>query len=654
MEATQRHHILLVDDDISTIQVLWCLLSDEAQIRFAKTAEQALGLALELPPDLLLLDQMLPDASGLDVVRAFQREPTLARVPVMLITGHDAEGLESRALELGAVDFLHKPIVGEQLLARVRAQLRRLDRAPRERLPAGNASPGRPARVLIVDDDVVSIKMLRNLLEAEGAAVQFHFATRGDEALHLAESVQPELVLLDAGLPGLDGLEVCHRLRLNARLRDVPVVFVTRRDDARTEAAAFEAGASDYILKSVAPAVLRARIRAHLPRPGPGRESAPLGAAPSGPSLQEQLQALAGPHGCALMLLDAGWRVLFCSQAAADLLGLPVADACGRRLRELWWSARARDSDLPAPTDADATAELEALLRHGRESLELEVVRCDGQPLRTRLEVSGAQGPAGRPLLLRWVPIEPPTAAPQALEDLLPSRAATIAGLAGRLRAEAQQLAAELASLGPAAAPALQRLAAGEVLLADLGLLIEDDPAWPVLALSAVDAAGVMQAAIEAARLSPAAQEVLRGALAEALASLRAVDAAPGPPVAAEPQRLVHGLARALEVCCEPASGAVPLRLLRGEQGLRLQLLPAAAQFPSVQALREACWPLGRPEPGQRSPLRALRLAVVRHLLAVVGVSMSVQEQPPGSVCIELLLPWWDPAAAGAPLLLPA
>jgi hypothetical protein len=73
-----------------------------------------------------------------------------------------------------------------------------------------------------------------------------------------------------------------------------------------------------------------------------------------------------------------------------------------------------------------------------------------------------------------------------------------------------------------------------------------------------------------------------------------------------------------------------------------------------VQALREACWPLGRPEPGQRSPLRALRLAVVRHLLAVVGVSMSVQEQPPGSVCIELLLPWWDPAAAGAPLLLPA
>ena len=190
MEATQRHHILLIDDDISTIQVLWCLLSDEAQIRFAKTAEQALGLALELPPDLLLLDH----ASGLDVVRALQREPTLARVPVMLITGHDAEGLESRALELGAVDFLHKPIVGEQLLARVRAQLRRQDRAPGERLSGAKASPGRPARVLIVDDDVVSIKMLRNLLEAEGAAVQFHFATRGDEALQLAESVQPELV----------------------------------------------------------------------------------------------------------------------------------------------------------------------------------------------------------------------------------------------------------------------------------------------------------------------------------------------------------------------------------------------------------------------------------------------------------------------------
>jgi DNA-binding response OmpR family regulator len=654
MEATQRHHILLVDDDISTIQVLWCLLSDEAQIRFAKSAEQALSLALELPPDLLLLDQMLPDASGLDVVRAFQREPTLARVPVMLITGHDAEGLESRALELGAVDFLHKPIVGEQLLARVRAQLRRLDRAPRERALVGNAgTPGRPVRVLIVDDDVVSIKMLRNLLEAEGAAVQFHFATRGDEALQLVDSVQPELVLLDAGLPRLDGLEVCRHLRLNARLRDVPVVFVTRRDDAHTEAAAFDAGASDYILKSVAPGVLRARIRAHLPRPGQPRAPGAAAASPGGPSTEEQLQALANLHGCALMLLDASWRVLFCSQAAADLLGLPVADTCGRRMRELWWSARALDADLPQVTGADATAELEALLRHGRESLSLEVVRCDGLPLRTRLEVSGAQSAAGRPVLLHWVPVQPPAAEPQALEDLLPSRAATIAGLAGRLRTEAQQLTAELAPLGPVARPALQRLAAGEVLLADLGLLIEDDPHWPPLALSAVDATAALHAAIEAARVSPAVQGGLREALDQSLTRWQTADVPPGPPVAAEPQRLVHGLARALEVCCEPASDRTPLLLQPGEDGLTLQLFPAAAQFPSVQALREACWPLGKPEPGERSPLRALRLAVVRHLLAAVGVSMSVQEHAEGAVRIDLLLPWWDPAAAGAPLLLP-
>jgi PleD family two-component response regulator len=187
MDATLRHHILLVDDDISTIQVLWCLLSDEAQIRFAKNAEQALSLALEMPPDLLLLDQGLPDACGLDVIRAFQREPSLAQVPVVIISGQDQDGLESRALELGAVDFLHKPIVGEQLVARVRAHLRRVDRPPQLRGKPASATPGAAARVLIVDDDVVSIKMLRNLLE--GAVVQFHFATRGDEALQDRKSV---------------------------------------------------------------------------------------------------------------------------------------------------------------------------------------------------------------------------------------------------------------------------------------------------------------------------------------------------------------------------------------------------------------------------------------------------------------------------------
>lgn len=653
MESTQRHHILLVDDDISTIQVLWCLLSDEAQIRFAKTAEQALSLALELPPDLLLLDQGLPDATGLDVFRAFQRESSLAQVPVMLISGQDSDALESRALELGAVDFLHKPIVGEQLLARVRAQLRRLDRSPRERRPADPAvSAGRPARVMIVDDDVVSIKMLRNQLEAESGAVQFHFATRGDEALQLAESIQPDLLLLDAGLPGLDGVEVCRRLRLDARLRDVPVVFVTRHDDAQTEAAAFEAGASDYIVKSVAPQVLRARLRAHLP----GAELLHPAAAAStpGPTADQQLQALAGMQGCAVMLLDAGWRVLMCSRAAADLLGLPHVDARGRRLRELWWSARALDVDLPQSAPGDATAELERLLRLGRRSLELEVTRCDGQTLHTRLEVDGPDAAAGRLLLLRWVPVEGGGMAPQALEDLLPSRAATIAGLAGRLQTEAQQLAGELAQLGAVASRPLERLAAGELLLADLGLLIADDPAWPPLELSAVDPIEVLRSALQLARLGAPEQRSLAAALERAQPGDACSLGRPCPPVAAEPHRLVHGLARAFEVCCAQASGELPLELHSSTEGLVLQLLPAAAQFPSVQALREACWPLGSPGPAGRSPLRALRLAVVHHLLAVVGVTLSVQDHSSGRLCIGLLLPWWDPGAVDAPLLPPS
>lgn len=117
------------------------------------------------------------------------------------------------------------------------------------------------ARVLLVDDDPGMIQALGRLLSGYS---QLRFATDGTQALALAQSWQPELVLLDAEMPGLDGFEVCRRLKADPLLADVPVIFVTQHNDARVEAAVFELGAADFIAKPVAGPALRARVAMQL------------------------------------------------------------------------------------------------------------------------------------------------------------------------------------------------------------------------------------------------------------------------------------------------------------------------------------------------------------------------------------------------------
>jgi diguanylate cyclase (GGDEF)-like protein len=117
------------------------------------------------------------------------------------------------------------------------------------------------ARVLLVDDDPGMIQMLGRLLSGYS---QLRFATDGTQALALARSWQPELVLLDAEMPGLDGFEVCRRLKADPLLADVPVIFVTQHTDARVESAVFELGAADFIAKPVAGPALRARVAMQL------------------------------------------------------------------------------------------------------------------------------------------------------------------------------------------------------------------------------------------------------------------------------------------------------------------------------------------------------------------------------------------------------
>src|SRR3984957_5292421 len=116
--------ILLVDDDPGAIQLMGRILAGVGQLRFATNGHDALRLARESAPDLILLDAEMPGMNGFELLRMLKAESSLAEVPVIFITSHNEAGFEVSALDMGAADFIAKPLRASRVLARVRSQLR--------------------------------------------------------------------------------------------------------------------------------------------------------------------------------------------------------------------------------------------------------------------------------------------------------------------------------------------------------------------------------------------------------------------------------------------------------------------------------------------------------------------------------------------------
>src|ERR687895_1905254 len=126
------------------------------------------------------------------------------------------------------------------------------------------ASELKAGRVLVVEDDESIADVLRRTLRQEGHEVRS--SVDGVEALRAAEEFVPDLVILDLGLPGLDGIEVARRLRAES---DVPILILTARADIDDRVEGLDSGADDYLVKPFERQELLARMRALMRRPPP-------------------------------------------------------------------------------------------------------------------------------------------------------------------------------------------------------------------------------------------------------------------------------------------------------------------------------------------------------------------------------------------------
>jgi DNA-binding response OmpR family regulator len=128
-----------------------------------------------------------------------------------------------------------------------------------------------PYRVLVVDDDPTVSDVVRRYLEQDGHQVRL--AADGAEALAAAAALVPDLAVLDLMMPGIDGIEVCRRLR--RQWPDLPVVMLTALGEEADRVLGLEVGADDYVTKPFSPRELVLRIRSVLRRAAPATEAAP-------------------------------------------------------------------------------------------------------------------------------------------------------------------------------------------------------------------------------------------------------------------------------------------------------------------------------------------------------------------------------------------
>jgi DNA-binding response OmpR family regulator len=117
-------------------------------------------------------------------------------------------------------------------------------------------------RILIVDDDQDAREILQRLLMGEG--YECLLAESGERCLEIARSSNVDVILLDVMMPGMDGLQVCDELRKDEKLRSIPVILLTARDDISTRAQGMERGVSEYLTKPVNRRELFTRVKSQL------------------------------------------------------------------------------------------------------------------------------------------------------------------------------------------------------------------------------------------------------------------------------------------------------------------------------------------------------------------------------------------------------
>ena len=267
--------VLVVDDVEANVKLLEAKLSSEYfDVLSAFNGPAALQIADTELPDVILLDVMMPRMDGFEVCRQLKANPRTADVPVVMVTALSDVANRLHGLEVGADDFLTKPVNDIALFARVRSlvRLKRMMEELRVRESicgqfGGNDNPivedAGPARILIIEDDqFASAKMAETLCAIASSVTNASSCAEAQSLL----GADIELIIASLSIPGSDALRLVSQCRANETFRQLPILLIAENRDLPRLAKGLDLGANDYLIRPVDRNELLARTTTQVRR----------------------------------------------------------------------------------------------------------------------------------------------------------------------------------------------------------------------------------------------------------------------------------------------------------------------------------------------------------------------------------------------------
>lgn len=266
--------VLVIDDQPVNIKIIAKRLAVSGyEVLTATNGMDGIRLARESGPDVILLDIMMPEMDGYEVIKRLKQEPETSGIPIALLTSLDSTEDKVKGLDAGADDFLTKPVNQIELIARIRS-LTKLKRLHEEIRKVGNLMSPQPEDVeegktkdkksiLIVEDDERMLMQYKRILDNAGD-YRTLTANNASTAVDVLHNTIPDLILLDIMLPDMNGIELLKKIREYHPAADIPVIIISAITDIETKVKGIEAGVDDYLIKPVDRFEMLARIRANL------------------------------------------------------------------------------------------------------------------------------------------------------------------------------------------------------------------------------------------------------------------------------------------------------------------------------------------------------------------------------------------------------
>ncbi len=242
--------VLIIDDDEESLRLYGDILRRAGYSpKTAGTGWEGIDLAVKEQPGLILLDLRLPDITGLTVLETLHTALSTKAIPIIVVSALSNDGNVMKAMQMGAFDYVVKPITYDDLVRRVELVF-----FSRERQGEGERAP-----VLVIEDSTADGSSLSEQLVGWGYTVKW--VRTGTEGIEEASSGNYDVVLLDGLLPDINGFDVVKQIRSTERLGITPIIMLTVLSGLVDKLKGFESGVDVFLNKPVSWEELRVRMR---------------------------------------------------------------------------------------------------------------------------------------------------------------------------------------------------------------------------------------------------------------------------------------------------------------------------------------------------------------------------------------------------------